>query len=159
MKSIKTLIFIALFGATLTGSAFAQTQDVTYEVQAINELSFTGAPSLVVNSATAGSAPDAATDASATYDITTNESNKKITAAIGTATPTGVTLSLDMAAPTGATTSGSQALGTTAVDMVTGISTVEASGLTMTYTLDATTTAGVVGPTTETVTFTITAGV
>lgn len=157
MKTIKTLLLIAFFGLSLAGSALAQ-QTATYEVQAINEFSSTGSPSLVVNSATAGSAPDAATDATSTYSITTNETNRKITAALGTAFTSGVTLSLNMAAPTGATSAGTKVLGTTAIDMVTGITEVNESGLTMTYTLDADVTDGVVASATKEVTFTIIAG-
>lgn len=133
------------------------TQDVTFEVQAINELSFTGTPSLVISTATAGSAPTSAT-ASATYAITTNQTNRKITAQINSAMPSGVTLSVNLGAPAGATSAGAVSLGTTAQDVVTGVSTVNASGLSVGYTLSATVAAGVVPSGTRTVTYTITAG-
>jgi hypothetical protein len=143
---------IAMAGATAT-------QTVTYEVQAINELSVSSATaSLAVNAAVAGSAPTAVTDASTTYAITTNEA-KKITGAIDTAMPTGVTLKVTLAAPAGGTSSGDVTLSAIAADLVTGIATLNESGKTITYNLSATSAAGVVASATKTVTLTITAGI
>lgn len=141
------------------GSAEAQTatQDVTFEVQAINELSFSGSPSLVISSATAGSGPTQAT-ANATYAITTNETNRKITAQLNAALPTAVGLQVSLAAPSGGTSAGVVELSTTAQDVVTGIDPVNAAGLSVTYTLWATVAAGVVPSGTRTVTYTITTG-
>lgn len=145
-----------------TGSAFASdttTQTVTFEVSAINEISVSGNPgALTVSTATAGSAPNAVSDASSSYAITTNETNRKITAAIDTAMPAGVTLTVSLAAPTGATSAGAVTLGTVAQDAVTGISTVNESGNTITYGLSATAAAGVQASASRTVTLTITAG-
>jgi hypothetical protein len=73
--------------------------------------------------------------------------------------PAGVTLSVNLAAPTGATSAGAQALGTTAVDVVTGITKIAQGTLGVTYTLSATASAGVVSSTSRTVTYTITGGV
>ncbi|MBV9110969.1 MAG: hypothetical protein JO306_16290 [Gemmatimonadetes bacterium] len=159
---MKTLRFVApalaLVALTAAKShAQSNTQDVSLEVQAINQISFTGSPSLVISTATAGSAPTSAT-ANATYAITTNESNKKVTAQIDTDVPTGVTLSASLAAPSGATSAGAVSLSTVAQDVVTSISNVNASGLNVTYTLSATAAAGVVPSTTRTVTYTIVAG-
>jgi len=130
---------------------------VTLEVQAINQIAFNGSPSLVISSATAGSAPTSAT-ASATYDITTNDTDRKITAQLDSDTPAGVTLSASLAAPSGATSAGAVPLTMTAQDVVTGINTVSASGLGVTYTLSATAAAGVLPSATRTVTYTIIAG-
>lgn len=159
MKHVRYAAPVAALLALSAGRATAQTatQDVTLEVQAINQLSFTGSPSLVISGATAGSAPTSAT-ANATYAITTNETDRKITAEIDTDTPAGVTLSATMAAPAGAASAGAVQLSTTAQDVVTGIGTVNASGLNVTYTLSATTAAGVVPSTSRTVTYTIVAG-
>ncbi|QTQ38918.1 Uncharacterized protein ToN1_48240 [Aromatoleum petrolei] len=133
---------------------------MTYEVTAINELSVSGNPgALTISSATAGSAPTAVSDATTTYAITTNQSTRKITAAIDTAMPSGVTLKANLAAPTGATSAGAVTLGAVAVDAVTGISTLNESGKTITYSLEATTAAGVVTSASKTVTFTIAAGI
>ena len=158
MAAFAALIIAGLgAGAAFAGSTAQQT--VTFEVQAINELSVSAATaSLTVNSATAGSAPSVATDSSTSYAVTTNETNRKITGVINSDMPSGVTLSVTLAGPTGADDLGKQALSTTPVDLVQGISTLNESGKTISYELSATTAAGVVPSATRTVTFTITAG-
>lgn len=159
MKIIRFAIPAFALVALSAGNAAAQqaTQDVSFEVQAINQLAFTGSPSLVISTATAGSAPTSAT-ANASYAITTNESNRKITAAINSNMPSGTTLSVSLAAPSGGSSAGAVSLSTTAQDVVTGVSTANASGLSVTYTLQATAAAGVVAAGTRTVTYTIVAG-
>jgi hypothetical protein len=155
--------FIALIIAGLgAGAAFAGNtaqQTVTYEVQPINELSVSASTaSVLVSSATAGSAPNVATDTTTTYAITTNEEGRKITGSLNSDMPIGVTLSVTLAAPTGATSAGKQSLSTTSADLVTGISTLNESGKGISYELAATAAAGVVPSATKTVTLTITAG-
>lgn len=159
MKIIRFAIPALALVALSAGKAAAQqaTQDVSFEVQAINQLAFTGSPSLVISTATAGSAPTSVT-ANATYAITTNETNRKITAGINSNMPSGTTLSVSLAAPSGGSSAGAVSLSTTAVDVVTGVSTANASGLSVTYTLQATAAAGVVPAGTRTVTYTIVAG-
>jgi len=159
MKLIRFAAPALVLAAFSAGTAHAQqaTQDVTLEVQAINQIAFTGSPSLVISTATAGGAPTSAT-ANATYAITTNEADRKITAEIDSDTPAGVALSVSLAAPSGAASTGATQLGTTAQDVVTGVGTVSASGLNVTYTLTATAAAGVIPSTTRTVTYTIVAG-
>ena len=150
---------LVAFGAE-QASAQTATSSVTYEVQAINEMSLSGNPAaLVINSATAGSAPDDAVNSATTWAITSNETNRKVTGAIDLNMPTGVTLSVNMAAPTGGTSAGATALSSIAKDLVTGVSTVQESGLGVTYTLSATTAAGVVASSSRTLTYTITAGI
>lgn len=152
-------LVIAGLGATAAFAGNQAQQTITYEVQAINELSVSsGTVGLVVNAATAGQAPNVATDSSTTYAITTNETGRKITGALNTAMPSGVTLSVNLQAPEVAGTSaGKQELGTTAVDLVNGIATLNQAGLGIAYELKATSAAGVVAQATKTVTFTITA--
>ncbi len=134
-------------------------QTVTFQVQAITEISVSGNPgALVINSATAGSDPNSVSDSSTTYALTTNENNRKITAAIDSPMPAGTTLKITLAAPPGATSAGAVTLGTSAQDVVTGISTLNTSGKTITYTFDATAAAGTVASQTRTVTLTVTAG-
>jgi hypothetical protein len=159
MTAIRILATMALMvGAASAASAQTATQTVTFQVDAINQIAFSGSPSLVINTATAGTDPSAAT-AAATWAVTTNQSGAKVTASIGSAMPAGVTLSVNLAAPTGATSAGAQALGTTAVDVVTGITKIAQGTLGVTYTLSATAAAGVVSSTSRTVTYTITGGV
>ena len=74
-----------------------------------------------------------------------------------TATQT-VTFQVDAVNQVGVTGSPTMAI-TAAVDMVTGITKLNASGLALTYQLDATSAAGVITSTTRVVTYTITGGV
>jgi hypothetical protein len=152
---LATTLALALGASTAAAQTAAQT--VTFQVDAINQIAFAGSPSLVINTATAGSDPTSAT-AGASWGVTTNQSNSKITASINSAMPANVTLLTDLVAPTGATSAGAQSLGTVAVDVVTGITRVAQGALGVTYTLSATPAAGVVASTTRTVTYTITGG-
>ena len=153
----RILATMALFGAATAASAQTANQTVTFQVDAINQIAFSGSPSLVVNSATAGSNPTASTSA-ATWAVTTNQTGAKITASIGSNMPAGLTLSANLSAPAGGSSAGAQSLSTTAVDLVTSITKLAQSAIGVSYTLDATPTAGVVSSTTRTVTYTITGG-
>jgi hypothetical protein len=146
-----------LAGALSAASGQTATQTVTFQVDAINQISFAGSPSLVINTATAGSNPASVT-AAATWAVTTNQTGAKITASINSAMPAGVTLSANLAAPAAAASAGSQSLSTTSVDLVTGITKLAQGALSVTYSLSATAAAGVVSSTTRTVTYTITGG-
>jgi len=159
MSARRILTGLALLAAA-TSAASGQTtatQTVTFQVDAINQINFLGGPSLVINTAAAGSNPTSVT-APATWAVTTNQSGAKITASIGSAMPAGVTLSVSLTAPTGAASAGSNSLSTTAVDLVTGITKVAEGPLAVTYSLAATAAAGVIASTTRTVTYTITGG-
>jgi hypothetical protein len=153
----RILATMALLAAASAASAQTANQIVTFQVDAINQVAFSGSPSLVINTATAGSSPTAAT-AGATWAVTTNQTGARITASIGSNMPAGLTLSVNLAAPAGASSAGAQALSTVAVDVVTNISTVAQGAMAATYSLDATIAAGVVSSTTRTVTYTITGG-
>ncbi len=72
--------------------------------------------------------------------------------------PSGVTLQVELTAPTGATSAGTVTLTGTAADLVTGISTLNESEKAITYTLSATSAAGIVESASKTVTFTISDG-
>jgi len=150
---------VVALAAVSTASAQTATQTVTFQVSAINQVAVTGAPSLVINAAAAGSAPTSVTAAGNTWSVTTNQSGAKITASIASAMPAGLTLSANLGAPAGATTNGLVALSNVAADMVTGITKLNASGLSLSYQLDATAAAGVVSSATRVVTYTITGGV
>ena len=161
MKKSAFVTFGALvaFAAVNTASAQSATQTVTFQVSAINQVAVTGTPSLVINAAAAGSAPTSVTSSGNTWSVTTNQTGASITASIPTAMPTGVTLSANLVAPSGATSTGLTALGVTAVNVVTGITKLNAAALALTYQLDATAAAGVVTSATRVVTYTITGGV
>jgi hypothetical protein len=155
MKARVLLALTLLAGAS--NVAAAQTQTVTFQVNAINEIAFVGSPSLTISTATAGSNPTNAT-ANATWAVTTNQSNAKISASIGSDMPAGLTLAVDLTAPTGGSSAGAQALSTVAVDLVTGITKLAQGAIPLTYSLSATPAAGVVASQTRIVTYTITGG-
>ena len=154
-----TLRAFALLALSATvAQAQTATQTVTFAVNAINQIAFTGAPSLTITTAVAGAAPTSVTDATSSWAVTTNQTGAKITASIPTAMPTGLTLSASLAAPAGATSAGFAALGTTAVDVVTVITKLAQGSLGVSYKLDATAAAGVVASASRVVTYTITGG-
>jgi hypothetical protein len=134
------------------------TQTVTFAVNAVNQIAFTGAPTLTISTAVAGSAPTSVTDATATWAVTTNQTGAKITASIASNMPAGLTLSTSLAAPAGATSAGFQSLSTVAVDVVTVITKLAQGSLGVSYKLDATAAAGVVTSASRVVTYTITGG-
>jgi hypothetical protein len=147
------------FAAAFPAEAqFTASQAITFSISAINQIAFVGAPTLTVTTAAAGAAPSSVTNATATWAVTTNQSNAKITARIPTIMPAGVTLSSSLAAPTGATSAGFKPLTTVNVDLVTGITKVAQGALAVTYRIDATAAAGVVTAQARTVTYTITGG-
>jgi hypothetical protein len=158
MNAGRILATMALLSAASVAQAQTSTQNVTFQVNAVNQIAVAGSPSLTVNTATAGSAPTAAT-ASATWAVTTNQSNAKITASLDSDMPSGLTLSVNMGAPTGASSAGATALSSASVDVVTGITKLAEGALSIGYSLSATTAAGVVSSTSRTVTYTITGGV
>jgi hypothetical protein len=158
---LSSMFISGMIVAVSATSAAAQTatQTVTFQVDAINQVGVTGSPTLDINAAVAGNAPTSVTSAGNTWAVTCNQTGAKITASIGSAMPVGVTLSATLGAPAGATSAGIKSLSTAAADMVTGITKLNASGLTLTYQLDATAAAGVITSTTRVVTYTITGGV
>ncbi|MEE8146326.1 MAG: hypothetical protein V3T24_01880 [Longimicrobiales bacterium] len=161
MKGVRSILPIAalLLGLVEGASAQTATSTVTYEVTAINEISLSSSTvSLTVNAATAGSAPTAATVAQ-TWAVTTNQTAAKVTGAINTAMPSGLTLSVTLGNPASATSAGKKALTAIAVDLVTGITKLNESGLSLDWELGATAAAGVVASANKTATFTITGGI
>ena len=161
MNMSRNIIISGLLVVAAAASAGAQTtatQSVSFQVDAINQIAVTGAPTLLINTAVAGAAPTSATSTGATWAVTTNQTTAKITASINANMPAGVTLSATLGAPAGATSAGIKSLSTTTVDMVTGITKLSASGLAISYQLDATAAAGVQSGS-RTVTYTITGGV
>ena len=162
MRKLSIIVLVAGSLSLLSGIAMAATsatQTVTYAVSAINAITVSGNPAaLTVNAATAGSAPTSVSDATTTYAITTNETGKKITGATNTDMPAGLTLTVNLVAPTGGSSAGATSLSSIAADLVTGITTLNESGKTITYNLSATSAAGVVGSASKTVTLTIVDG-
>jgi DNA-binding response OmpR family regulator len=150
---------LLIIAAAASGGAQTATQTVTFQVDAINQVAVTGTPTLDINAAVAGGAPTTVTSSGNTWAVTTNQTTAKITASIASNMPAGLTLSATLGAPAGATSAGIKSLSTVAVDIVTGITKLNATGLALTYQLDATAAAGVVTSATRVVTYTITGGV
>jgi hypothetical protein len=150
---------IALLVSAHDACAQTATQVVQFQVNAVNQIAVTGSPApMVINSATAGSAPTSVTAGGTSYAVTTNESNQKITASIDQPLPSGVTLEVSLAAPGGASSAGNVPLSTAGTDVVTGISSTAAAALPITYRLSATPVVQMSTPEARTVTFTIVSG-
>lgn len=157
--NLPVCICLVLLTSSLAYAGNTAQQTVTFEVQAIDEISVSGNPAaLIVSTATAGSEPDAVTNNATTYAVTTNGTNMKITGDLDVAMPANTTLQVNLTAPTGGSSSGAVTLSASAGDLVTGITQKAESGLTITYTLSATVSAGIVASDSRTVTLTLTAG-
>jgi hypothetical protein len=133
------------------------TQSVSFAVNAINQISFTGSPSLTIATLPTGGGSTTATDATSTWAITSNQTGSKVTGSLSAAMPSNLTLAVQLGAPTGATSTGMTTLTTAPVDLVTGISNAASSGLAVTYHLTATA-AAAPGSGTRVVTYTVSGG-
>ena len=158
-RVLAVVVTVTALSAATRIDAQTATQVVRFQVNAINQIAVSGNPApLIINSATAGSAPTSVTANGSSYAITTNELNQKITASIDQALPNGVTLDVTLAAPGGAASIGAVSLSTSGADVVTGISSTAASSLPITYRLSAAPSAQMPAPAARTVTFTIVSG-
>ncbi|MFH1452363.1 MAG: hypothetical protein ABIH00_00045 [Armatimonadota bacterium] len=158
MKKIFLLILILLTAApAVIFAGSTANQSVSFQVDSISEFAASGDPgTFSIDTAVAGSQPSEVTDTTTSYAITTNETNKKITAALNSAMPSNTTLKLTAAAPTGGSSQGELTLTSSALDLVTGISNVAESGKTLTYKFSATVVAGTISLSSKTVTLTLT---
>jgi hypothetical protein len=131
---------------------------INYEVTEINAIDTNvELVELLIDSATAGSDPDPAIDTTTvTYMITSNGGTDahKITGVIDDdMSAIGLLLEVSLAAPTGASSLGYIEMLTSASDLVTGVDSLNETGLQVSFRLTATaTTAPVVGSTTLTLT-------
>jgi hypothetical protein len=141
--AMRTLVLAAFVGAARGTGA--------------QSLSVSGSPpTLKVQTATAGLAPNSVTNATTTYTIAIpSGAARKITAQLNSAMPAGVTLTATFAAPAGATSSGAVALTATAQTVVNNIPHVGSTTRSITYVLSATAAAGVVTVRSCTLTLTI----
>ena len=114
-------------------SSSALSQSVNVSVQEINELAISSDVSLTIANASAGLGLDPVSSSAATYNVTTNGSNKKIIGTLDTEFAAGITLRVLLAAP-GAGVATEQDLSTISVDLVTGFGRVAVTNLTITYT-------------------------
>lgn len=162
IKMRKLLVVLMAVGFCLgfAGMAVAADQTVTTQVTAINEINATGAPSLNIIEAVAGSEPTAITD-STTGDLlwTTNEATRTISVqAAGLAATCTLTVEAKNVSGTGTpgTAGAAVTLSTTAQSLITAISTTAANS-DLEYVLSADAADGTTASTDVTVTFTIAA--
>ncbi|MBD3336070.1 MAG: hypothetical protein GF355_11200 [Candidatus Eisenbacteria bacterium] len=155
-KRVCVCLLAAILASSAAPAGTTDSHTVTVNVSAINEVGITGGNiTLTIDSATPGSEPNDASDATTCdLDWTTNEASKKITVATDLASPN-FTLKVEAANVTGGTSAGQVTLSTTAQDFVTGISTTTGT-CDLSYTASATAADGT-GSDTHTVTYTITA--
>ncbi len=108
-----------------------------------NNITVSGNPAtMTINSATAGSPPNAVSNNATTYTVETDIFSHSITGQLNTNMPSGMTLSCQLAAPPGATSQGSLGLTTSPVTLVTNVNNIvlpTTQGVT--YSLSATTAA------------------
>jgi hypothetical protein len=127
--------------------------------RAQDQVQFTAASgSLVVNAAVAGSGPTTVSKSNARYRVkVASGTTKQLKASLSSAMPAGVIMTISLAAPSGAVSAGTVTLTTTPQTVVTNITNTSfSSNLAITYTLSATTAAGVVASSNATVTFAVT---
>lgn len=158
MRSCIKIFIFGVLSLGMVGYALASNtvnHSVTVQVNAINEVALSGGNiTLTVNTATAGSEPDAATD-NTSCDLlwTTNETSKKITVATDQGSPT-FTLKVVAQNVSGGTAASEVTLSTSAQDFVTGVGTTTGS-CDLSYTVSATASDGT-GSDVHTVTYTLT---
>jgi hypothetical protein len=139
-----SLVAVALAAPVSKAAAQAQT------------LTMGAAPATIhINTAVAGQQPTAG-PGTTTFSVKTNGTNRRITAHLTSAPPSGITITITATAPGGKGTSvGPVVLSTTPQDIVTGIpNTGNVSG-TITYSVSTTVATGVVAATSRSVTLTL----
>jgi hypothetical protein len=159
MKNVGLLLMAMVLTSLITGMAQAQstaTQTVSFQISQIDTISVSGNPGTLIITTIPGTVSDSTT----TYSFSTNGSNRRITGQItsGGAMPTNTLLRIALQAPAGGgSTTGIQTLSdSSAVTLVTGISTLAETGRQITYTFVANSGAPVISPTdTRVVTLTI----
>ncbi len=155
LLSVGFILICALTEITLAASSAVQIINVP--VAPITAFTISGNPAAMkINSAIPGMQPTDEVNATTTYSISTNESNKKITGMLNSNMPADTYLKIRLAAPSGAVSSGDVILSSKPADLVTGISKVAESGKTITYTFSSTVAAGIISSGMRTVILTVT---
>jgi hypothetical protein len=146
-------VFVAAFSAPASGQT--ATQALKIEIRPISRLAVIGATSFTLPKA----ARAGVVTASASYAITTNEVNRRITVAIDEPMPAGVTLRMRMDAPEGAAAKDGVTLSTDPQTAVSGISRLNAKDLGIDFELETGADAVIPATTTRTVKVTLVSGV
>lgn len=155
MRLNSALIIMVLLGfVSLAQAANTANQTVTISIDSINELATSGSPTLVIDSAAPGQAPNPVTDSSSNYLFSTNISNRKLTAQLSAAMPVGTNLEVQLTTPGGTwSSSGKKTLSTSPVTLAQGGR--GYANKAITYSLSATADAGELALDTRIVTFTL----
>ena len=119
----------------LATSARAQTatQVIRMEIRPVNQLAVRGTTTFTIPARQLQAAT--VVSSTATYAVTTNEENRRITVAIDESLPAGVSLSMRMVAPAGAQAAEDVMLSTVPQTAVNGISRLNASDLGIAFSL------------------------
>lgn len=130
MKRLLAILLFALCIRSLAIAGDVAQQMVTFQVDAINELSINeGSNYLVI------AVGEKSSTGHVSWTITTNETNKRIMGSIDADMAPGATLSVELEAPTGSLSKGPVILSTTPKSLVADISKVAEKKLRLTYML------------------------
>ena len=139
-STMRYILILAVAVLALAPAAYAQSdaQSVTVTVPTVELLDVTPASlsMTLVAPATIGDSLEVS-DASSSYSVFVNTTGNRITGAITVDNFSTVALYSTLGAPAGATSAGQKRLSTTAVDLVTGVSSVQGSGYSLAYTAKA----------------------
>jgi len=153
MKKTTMVLAIAMMSILLVSLATAQTATQTFNlaVSSIYKIAVSGNPgAMTINDAVPGSDPTPVTDNSTTYSITHNDADgAKITASLAPALAAGYTL--EIALNGGAAVD----ISTATQDAVANVARGASAGNSIEYTFSATSAAGPMAATSETVTLTV----
>jgi hypothetical protein len=150
MVVLSTMLAVNAFAATYAN------QTITFEIMEISQISVSDNPGpLVISLLDEFGDLVSATDATTTYDITTNEVSQRITGELSSSMPDYTTLEVALDAPTGGDSYGQVVLTTSPQYLVTGISTLSETELTIGYEFSATIAAQHIHESYRTVTLTI----
>jgi hypothetical protein len=150
MVVLSTMLAVNAFAATYAN------QTITFEIMEISQISVSDNPGpLVISLLDEFGDLVSATDATTTYDITTNEVSQRITGELSSSMPDYTTLEVALDAPTGGDSYGQVVLTTSPQNLVTGISTLSETELTIGYEFSATIAAQHIHESYRTVTLTI----
>ena len=150
------LVALASMGPVMAHAQTA-TQSIRMEIRPISQLAVRGTTTFVIPARQSG--PEAVVTASASYAITTNEDNRRITVALDEAMPAGVTLRMRMDAPQGAQAAEEVTLTTAPQTAVTHISRLNAANLGIGFSLTTGSGAIIPAATARTVHVTLVSGV
>lgn len=140
MKNFKNIFTIALFVLGFANVVQAQSnnssQQVSVNVAEIDVISISGNVAFTFSQATAGKSLDSVTG-SASWSVSTNGRNRKITAELDSDLPKGLDLKVGMEAPNGAHSTGMKELSAKPKHLIQNLTSVSQSGMAINYEVTA----------------------